>query len=335
MEKLPEKLHWEASGNTYANMVDMVEAIGPDSMVVRKSIGGLNGSPPPMKFPRWLATLDPPGQTMMMAAIPYSRWTPRDLLAWKALAIGADLDSLPTPRPLRAAGNRPPPPTALGHSVPLCYLPPPFSQNLPPNDPCCFYKVIFPWAHFLVMSGRLLTFTKGRAMGYRERDSRCNANRFALAFLCLALSACSSTNPRKIDRWLMGANRPGIPRDVSKEYVIRTPDVLEILCEPEPDAGGTKVVGIDGAIDLGPKGKLQVDGLSVREVYRQLAERFEVPEDSVFVRVAEHRSQFVYVFGEIVGLQRAVPYQGPETAVEFLKRVGGLTRHASPKRFRW
>lgn len=32
-----------------------------------------------------------------MAAIPYSRWTPRDLLAWKALAIGADLDSLPTP----------------------------------------------------------------------------------------------------------------------------------------------------------------------------------------------------------------------------------------------
>lgn len=169
-------------------------------------------------------------------------------------------------------------------------------------------------------------------MGYRERDSRCNANRFALAFLCLALSACSSTNPRKIDRWLMGANRPGIPRDVSKEYVIRTPDVLEILCEPEPDAGGTKVVGIDGAIDLGPKGKLQVDGLSVREVYRQLAERFEVPEDSVFVRVAEHRSQFVYVFGEIVGLQRAVPYQGPETAVEFLKRVGGLTRHASPEK---
>lgn len=59
MEKLPEKLHWEASGNTYANMVDMVEAIGPDSMVVRKSIGGLNGSPPPMKFPpvglpRWI-----------------------------------------------------------------------------------------------------------------------------------------------------------------------------------------------------------------------------------------------------------------------------------------
>ena len=98
MEKLPEKLHWEASGNTYANMVDMVEAIGPDSMVVRKSIGGAQWIAATHEVsPRWLATLDPPGQTMMMAAIPYSRWTPRDLLAWKALAIGADLDSLPTP----------------------------------------------------------------------------------------------------------------------------------------------------------------------------------------------------------------------------------------------
>ncbi len=170
-------------------------------------------------------------------------------------------------------------------------------------------------------------------MDDRERAlPRQKAIRLVMGCLCLCLSACNSSNPRKIDRWLMGANRPGIPRDVSKEYVIRSPDVLEILCELETEAGGTKVVGLDGAIDLGKKGKMQVDGLSLREVYRQLAERFEVPEEALFVRVAEHRSQFVYVFGEVVGLQRAVPYQGPETAVEFLKRVGGLTRHASPEK---
>ena len=98
MDKLPEKLHWEASGNTYANLSDMMEATGPDSSQTRKSLGGnlwVNASRE--QAPRWLATLDPPGQTMMMAAIPFTRWTPRDLLAWKVLASGADLDSLPSP----------------------------------------------------------------------------------------------------------------------------------------------------------------------------------------------------------------------------------------------
>jgi protein involved in polysaccharide export with SLBB domain len=155
---------------------------------------------------------------------------------------------------------------------------------------------------------------------------------FGMAWICLFVCACSTSSPRKIDRWLLGANRPGVLRDVSRDYVIRSPDVLEVLCAPQAECAGTKVVGIDGTIDLGPKGKMRVDGISVREVFRQLAEKFEVPEEAVFVRVAEHRSQFVYVFGEVVGLQRAVPYQGPETVVEFLKRVGGLTRHASPEK---
>ncbi len=98
MEKLPESLHWEASGNTYANMVDMVEATGPDTMLVRKGMGGAQWIAATHEAsPRFIATLDPPGQTMMMAAIPFSRWTPRDLVAWKSLAIGADLDSLPSP----------------------------------------------------------------------------------------------------------------------------------------------------------------------------------------------------------------------------------------------
>ncbi len=98
MEKLPEKLHWEAFGNTYANMVDMVEATGLDTLVVRKGMDGPQWIAATHEVsPRWIATLDPPGQTMMMAAIPFSRWTPRDLVAWKSLAIGADLDSLPSP----------------------------------------------------------------------------------------------------------------------------------------------------------------------------------------------------------------------------------------------
>jgi protein involved in polysaccharide export with SLBB domain len=34
--------------------------------------------------------------------------------------------------------------------------------------------------------------------------------------------------------------------------------------------------------------------------------------------------------GQVVGLHRAVPYQGPETVLELLQRVGGVTPGAAP-----
>jgi protein involved in polysaccharide export with SLBB domain len=33
----------------------------------------------------------------------------------------------------------------------------------------------------------------------------------------------------------------------------------------------------------------------------------------------------------VAGHERAVPYQGPETVIEFLRRVGGMTRDAEPR----
>jgi protein involved in polysaccharide export with SLBB domain len=49
----------------------------------------------------------------------------------------------------------------------------------------------------------------------------------------------------------------------------------------------------------------------------------------VRVRVAEFNSQQLYLFGEVAGLQRAVAYQGPETVLDLLQRVGGITPGAS------
>ncbi len=146
------------------------------------------------------------------------------------------------------------------------------------------------------------------------------------------IAGCSTHPPRKLDRWLLGTTHPGMVRDVSRDYVVRSPDVIEFLCDPDPETSGPKAVGIDGAVVLGKRGKFVVDGLSVREIARQFSEKFNTPEDLVFVRVVEHRSQFVFVFGEVAGLQRAVPYQGPETVLELIKRVGGLTRHAAPEK---
>src|SRR5205807_3090983 len=48
----------------------------------------------------------------------------------------------------------------------------------------------------------------------------------------------------------------------------------------------------------------------------------------VQVRVAEHNSRQVFLFGPVAGHERAVPYQGPETVTALLRRTGGLTPRA-------
>jgi protein involved in polysaccharide export with SLBB domain len=49
------------------------------------------------------------------------------------------------------------------------------------------------------------------------------------------------------------------------------------------------------------------------------------------VRVLEYRSAYVLLFGEVVGSQRSAPYRGPETVLDLLQRVGGITVGAEPK----
>ncbi|HYV37763.1 MAG TPA: hypothetical protein VE988_18910, partial [Gemmataceae bacterium] len=39
----------------------------------------------------------------------------------------------------------------------------------------------------------------------------------------------------------------------------------------------------------------------------------------------------IYVIGEVIGLQRAVPYHGQETVLDLLQRTGGITPGAEPE----
>ena len=55
-----------------------------------------------------------------------------------------------------------------------------------------------------------------------------------------------------------------------------------------------------------------------------------MPAEDVSVRVAEFKSQQLYLFSDVPGLQHVVPYQGPETIVDLLQRVGGISSHCSP-----
>src|SRR6202022_2652302 len=73
-----------------------------------------------------------------------------------------------------------------------------------------------------------------------------------------------------------------------------------------------------------------VEGRTPPEVARLIASETGQPPGDVEVRVAEFRSQHVFLFGQIVGWQRAVPYQGQETVLDLLQRVGGITPGAAP-----
>jgi polysaccharide export outer membrane protein len=81
----------------------------------------------------------------------------------------------------------------------------------------------------------------------------------------------------------------------------------------------------DGAIGLS-LGRLHVDGLTAAEAADRLAALAYEPD--VQVRVAEYNSRQLFLFGPVAGRERVVPYQGPETVVELLRRAGGLTPQA-------
>jgi len=117
---------------------------------------------------------------------------------------------------------------------------------------------------------------------------------------------------------------------VPAQYVVRAPDVLGIGVNGRPDLAGEAAIGADGRLSLESLGRPRVEGQTALEVARTVAAGVGVLPDAVHVRVVSYNSQQVYLFGEVIGLHRAVPYQGPETVLDLLQRVGGITSSAAP-----
>ena len=113
-------------------------------------------------------------------------------------------------------------------------------------------------------------------------------------------------------------------------YRVACPDVIELRVQPRDEFNGSYEVGSDGRIKMGEYGNPRVEGRTPREIAKVVAEEIGVSWAGVAVRVVEHRSQHVLVFGEVTGQQRRVPYCGPETALELLQRAGGITHGAAP-----
>lgn len=117
---------------------------------------------------------------------------------------------------------------------------------------------------------------------------------------------------------------------VNDSYQALHPDVIEVNFREHPDLQGRYEIDIDGRIDLKQYGRVRVEGRTVPQIAVLLAEETGSSPERVTVRVAEYRSQHLLLFGQIIGWQRRIPYQGPETVLDVLQRAGGITWEAAP-----
>ncbi len=145
----------------------------------------------------------------------------------------------------------------------------------------------------------------------------------------VVLSGCV-TNRAQIEQAVI-APRPSSSQSLqtASAYRARCPDLLHVDIAGLPQYSGPRRIEVDGRISLGEAGRAQVDGATTPEIVSAVAEVVGVPPEQVHVAVAEHKSQYLYLYGQIAGMQRAVPYQGPETVLDLLRRVGGLRTGAA------
>jgi polysaccharide biosynthesis/export protein len=156
-----------------------------------------------------------------------------------------------------------------------------------------------------------------------ERCAMGSALRGGCAGVLLLLAGCASARPQ-IEAALQ---QPPNVADALAAYRLACPDVIRVEVRGRPDWSGEHQVGADGRIDLGPLGQHRVEGLTVAEATRQVADRAGLEREGVALTVAEHRSRRVFFTSG--DTQRAVEYRGPETVVDLLRRAGGLAPGAS------
>lgn len=147
--------------------------------------------------------------------------------------------------------------------------------------------------------------------------------------LLVVLGGCVSNRGQITQGVLARRLSSAYSRQIASTYQVRCPDVLEVDIAGLPQYSGPKRIGADGRIDLGNAGQPRIDGETTPEIVRTVANAIGIPPDQIHVAVAEYNSQYLYLFGPTDGIQRAVPYHGPESVLDLLRRVGGLPSSAA------
>jgi protein involved in polysaccharide export with SLBB domain len=145
----------------------------------------------------------------------------------------------------------------------------------------------------------------------------------ALVAVCLAVLAGCAGRRDQLRQALRTDHLPAAhTQNLPAHYLVRCPDVLEVQVEGAPACSGRRPVGPDGRIELAPGLSVRVAGLSALQARSEAARRLGLPLERVNVRVAEYKSQQLYLVGEVDAVHQVVAYRGPESVLDLLQRVG-------------
>jgi protein involved in polysaccharide export with SLBB domain len=148
--------------------------------------------------------------------------------------------------------------------------------------------------------------------------------------LLLGLVAGCAVDRQQLDQALQAhQTSAAAPPAGPTTYHVACPDVLELAVAGRPQWPGPCRVDPDGCIKLEGYGRVRIEGMTLDAVTRTVADFCGVRPEAVRVSVAEYRSQQLFLAGQVAGLPRAVPYQGSETVLDLLRRVGGVTPGAA------
>jgi protein involved in polysaccharide export with SLBB domain len=147
----------------------------------------------------------------------------------------------------------------------------------------------------------------------------------AIAFFAtLAQAGCFSTSKKPASFPLP----PETPIASADLYTLACPDVIEVIFRDRPEEAQSVKIATDGCITIGNLQNLRLEGLTVAEAARAIAERSGVSPARIRVQVVEYNSREILLYGEVSGEPRVIDYRGPETVVELLDRAGGLSADA-------
>lgn len=150
-----------------------------------------------------------------------------------------------------------------------------------------------------------------------------------LGLLLVLVTGCAAPS-KHVEQALM-ADKPAASHntELAEQYSIGCPDVLEVTASSRPELNGRYRVAADGRIELGKLGRVRVENHTTANAAAQIAHLAGLAPDAVRVHVVEFKSQQIYLIGEVQGLQRTIPYEGPERVADLLQRAGGLTSGAA------
>lgn len=152
--------------------------------------------------------------------------------------------------------------------------------------------------------------------------------------LLAALPPCGAgcaLHRHKLDETLDRVTSGAVHQEaVRASYRIDSPDRLQITASTPDPWSIEQTVTINGSVKIPSAGSVEVVDATPAEAGKRIARKLGVSPDLVDVQVLDYRSRKLFVHGEVVGLQKVIPYQGPETVLEVIKRAGGITSGAAP-----